>query len=45
METLVLNKKIEEIRKALKETKDVRMHKRYSVLLLHFEGFSNKKIA
>ena len=29
----------------MKQTKNVRMHKRYSVVLRHFEGFTNKKIA
>ncbi|EQB89044.1 hypothetical protein M918_03135 [Clostridium sp. BL8] len=51
METLILNKidghekEIEELRCALKETKSIRMHKRYSVILRHFEGFTNKRIA
>lgn len=39
------DKDIEELRAAIKKTKNVRMHKRYSVLLRHFEGFTNKKIA
>ena len=39
------DKEIEELRAAIKSTKNVRMHKRYSVLLRHFEGFTNKKIA
>jgi transposase len=51
MEILTLNKidghekEIEELRCALKETKNVRMHKRYAVILRHFEGFTNKRIA
>ncbi|NFF81590.1 hypothetical protein FC764_10115 [Clostridium botulinum] len=50
MDTLVLNKidghenDIKEIRNALKNTKDVRLYKRYSVLLKHFEGFTNRNI-
>lgn len=51
MDILVLNKidghenDIEEIKTALKNTKDIRLYKRYSVLLKHFEGFTNRKIA
>ena len=51
MEILALNKidghekEIEKLRYALKETKNIRMHKRYSVILRHFEGFTNKRIA
>ena len=51
MDILVLNKidghenDIKEIKNALKNTKNVRLHKRYSVLLKHFEGFTNRKIA
>lgn len=36
---------IKELRNALNSTKSVRMYKRYSVILRHFEGFTNKKIA
>jgi transposase len=39
------DKDIDQLKKELKETKNIRMHKRYSVLLLHFQGFTNKKIA
>ena len=51
MGTLILNdisgydNEIQELKIALRKTKNVRMHKRYSVLLRHFEGFTNKKIA
>ena len=51
METLMLKKKcknekeIEELRLAIKETKSVRIHKRYSAILMHYEGFTNAKIA
>ena len=51
MDILVLNKidghenDIKEIKNALKNTKNVRLYKRYSVLLKHFEGFTNRKIA
>lgn len=51
METIILNsisghdEEIKELRAALKQTKNVRMHKRYSVLLRHFEGYNNKTIA
>jgi transposase len=51
MGTLILNDisghndAIQELKVAFKKTKNVRMHKRYSVLLRHFEGFTNKKIA
>lgn len=51
METLMLKEKygnereIKELRSAIKETKSVRMHKRYSAILMHYEGFTNKKIA
>lgn len=37
--------KIKELRAALKNTKKIRMYKRYSVILRHFEGFSNIRIA
>jgi len=33
-----------ELENALKETKSVRMYKRYSVVLKHFQGFSNRDI-
>lgn len=39
-----INKQVEELRIVLKETKSVRMYKRYSVILRHFEGFNNKEI-
>ncbi len=51
MDILVLNKiyghenDVNEIKNALKNTKSVRLYKRYSVLLKHFEGFTNRKIA
>lgn len=48
MKTLFSNdikQQIEEIKNALRETKNVRMYKRYSALLKHFEGFNNKEIA
>lgn len=51
MEFLTLNKidghekEIQELRCVLKETTNVRVHKRYSVLLKHFEDFTNKRIA
>lgn len=51
MDILVLNKidghedDIKEIITALKNTKSVRLYKRYSVVLKHFEGFTNRKIA
>lgn len=34
-----------ELEAAMKETKNVRMYKRYSVVLKHFQGFQNKVIA
>lgn len=34
-----------ELETAMKETKNVRMYKRYSVVLKHFQGFKNKIIA
>lgn len=34
-----------ELTNALKETKNVRMYKRYSVVLKHFQGFKNREIA
>lgn len=51
MKTLILrdieahNDEIQELKKSLKETDSVRMHKRYTTILLHFQGFTNKKIA
>ncbi len=51
MDVLVLTKidghenEINEIKNALKHTENVRLYKRYSVLLKHFDGFTNKKIA
>jgi hypothetical protein len=51
MDILVFNKidghedDIKEIITALKNTKNVRLYKRYSVVLKHFEGFINRKIA
>lgn len=50
MEILALNridgheKEIEKLRCALKSTKNIRMHKIYSVILRHFEDFTNKRI-
>lgn len=37
--------KIAELKYALKHTKNVRLYKSYSVVLKHFDGFTNKKIA
>jgi len=34
-----------ELENALKEAKSVRMYKRYSVVLKHFQGFSNRDIS
>lgn len=34
-----------ELETAMKETKSIRMYKRYSVVLKHFQGFQNKIIA
>lgn len=51
MDILILNKidghedEIQQIKDELKREKNVRLYKRYSVLLKHFEGFSNRKIA
>lgn len=51
MGILVVNKiigheeEINEIKNALKHTKNVRLYKRYSVLIKHFEGFTNRKIS
>lgn len=51
MDVLVLNKinghenEIKEIKNAMKHTKSIRLYKRYSVLLKHFDGFNNRKIA
>lgn len=51
MDVLFLNKvtkhenEINEIKNALKHTKNVRLYRRYSVLLKHFDGFNNRKIA
>ncbi|MGG7152743.1 helix-turn-helix domain-containing protein [Clostridium neonatale] len=51
MDVLVLNKinghenEINEIKNVLKCTKSVRLYRRYSVLLKHFDGFNNRKIA
>lgn len=51
MEVLVLNRitghetEIEELKNALNSTKNIRLYKRYSVLLKHFDGFTNRKIA
>lgn len=38
-------KAILELETAMKKTKNVRMYKRYSVVLKHFQGFPNKIIA
>ncbi|WP_238915533.1 hypothetical protein [Clostridium sp. YIM B02555] len=35
---------ISELETAMKNTKNVRMYKRYSVVLKHFQGLSNKTI-
>lgn len=51
MDILILNKidghedEIQQIKDELKHEKNVRLYKRYSDLLKHFEGFSNRKIA
>jgi len=51
MEILTLNKidghekEMQELKCALKETTNVLVHKRYSVLLRHFEDFTKKRIA
>lgn len=34
-----------ELEAAMKETKNVRMYRRYSVVLKHFQGFQNRVIA
>lgn len=36
---------ISELRTAMKSIKSVRLYTRYNVILMHFEGYSNKKIA
>ena len=36
---------ISELKNALNQTKNIRLYKRYSVLIKHFYGFANKKIA
>jgi transposase len=38
-------KSIAELKSAIKDTKNVRMYKRYIVVLRHFEGYSNVEIA
>lgn len=38
-------KAILELERAMKKTKNLRMYKRYSVVLKHFQGFQNKIIA
>lgn len=43
--TLDKNSQIEELKHALKHTKNIRLYKRYSVVLKHFYGFTNKEIA
>lgn len=51
MEVLYLNKitgyedEIDELNRLAKATKSVRMYKRYSVVLKHFQGLTNRKIA
>lgn len=51
MDVLVLNKiighenGINEIKNALKHTKNIRLYKRYSVLLKLFDGFTNRQIS
>jgi transposase len=44
-DTLELNEKIDELKTTMKATKDVRMYKRYLVILRHLEGASNVNIA
>lgn len=39
------NDKIEELKLALKNEKNIRMYKRYSVLLKHLQGINNKDIS
>lgn len=39
------HEEIKELRTELKNTKNIRMYKRYSVILRYFEGFTNKRIA
>lgn len=39
------NIKIEALKKAIKENKNLRMHKRYMVILYHLEGYLNYEIA
>jgi transposase len=39
------NVKIETIKKAIKENKSLRMHKRYMVILYHLEGYLNYEIS
>ena len=36
---------ISELKDALNNTKNIRLYKRYSILIKHFYGFTNKKIA
>jgi transposase len=44
-ENLTLDEKITDIKVAMKETKNIRMYKRYLVVLKHLEGNSNVAIA
>lgn len=44
-ETISIDDKVDEVKLAMKSTKNVRMYKRYTVLLRHFEGYSNVEIA
>lgn len=39
------NTEIQEIMSAIKNTRDLRIHKRYMVILRHLEGVSNSEIA
>lgn len=42
---LALNEKIDEVKEYMKDTKNVRMYKRYLVILRHLEGSTNLDIA
>ena len=38
-------REIDELNRLAKATKSIRMYKRYSVVIKHFQGFTNRKIA
>ena len=44
-ETVELNEKIDKLKAIMNETKNVRMYKRYLVILMHLEGSTNVDIA